>query len=97
MSDFRDRTLVDPTGNDVGKITDVISDSVDLTPRYLVVRVGRLGGEHLIPMEAVDTRDGQLVAAVDRDVVKSAPRVHDHTNPATAERDALYRHYGLAS
>lgn len=75
----------------------MISDPRDLQPRYLVVRVGRLGGEHLVPLEAVEERDGQLRAAVDKEQVKSAPRIHDHTSPASVERDELYRHYGMAS
>ena len=97
MSEFQNRILIDPSGTDVGKVTDVISDPRDLQPRYLVVRMGRLGGEHLIPLEAVVERDGQLCAAVDKDQVKAAPRIHDHTSLASTERDALYRHYGLAS
>ena len=97
MSEFIDQTLVDPSGGDVGTITDVIANPIDLRPEWLVVRVGRLGGEHLVPMEAIEARDGQLVATVARAQVKSAPRVHQHVEPVATERDALYRHYGLAS
>ena len=97
MSEFIDQTIVDPAGEDVGTVTDVIPDPIDLTPEWLVVRVGRMGGEHLIPIKAVEARDGQLVAAVPRDQVKSAPKVRRHIDPDPAERDALYRHYGLAS
>ena len=48
-------------------------------------------------MEAIEPRDGQLVGAVAREPLKSAPRVHQHIEPIAAERDALSRHYGLAS
>jgi hypothetical protein len=97
MSEFIDQTLVDPSGEEVGTITDVIPDPVDMTPEWLVVRVGRFGGEHFLPANAVESLDGRLVAAVPRDRVKSAPRVRRHIDPDPTERDALYRHYGLAS
>lgn len=97
MSHFIERTLVDASGSDVGKVTDVISDSIDMTPRFLVVRVGRFGSEHLVPMDVIEEHDDHFVATVDKDQVKSAPRIHDHTEPASAEREALYRHYGIAS
>lgn len=81
MSEFIDQTLVDTSGGDVGTITDVIANPVDLRLERLVVRVSPLGGEHLVPMEAIEASDGQLVAAVTREQVKAAPRVHRTGRP----------------
>lgn len=79
MYDFTDRTVVGATGHDVGQITDVISDPTNLAPTYLVVRVDRIGGEHPVPVEAVEAREGQLVVAVDRERMKSASGIRCHT------------------
>ena len=97
MSEFIDQTLVDTSGDDVGTITDVIPDPVDLTPEWLVVKMGRLGGEHFVPIQAIELHDGHPVSSVAREQVKSAPKVHRHIEPDAEEREALLRHYGLAS
>jgi hypothetical protein len=97
MSEFIDQTLIDPSGEVVGTVTDVIPDPRDLTPEWLVVRVGRLAGEHYVPVEAVESRDGELRTVIPRERVKSAPKAQRHMEPDPEERDALYRHYDLAS
>lgn len=88
--------LVDRDGNEIGKITDVISDPVTIKPEWLTVRIGYLGGEHLVPVRAVETSEhGPLVVPFGKDRVKSAPRVKHHAGPERNERRALYEHYGL--
>jgi hypothetical protein len=95
VTELIDRTLVDLIGDDVGRITDVISDSVDLSPAWLVVKVGRLGGEHLVPVAAVDLTTDPVVTSVAKEQVKAAPKVRSHNEPTGLDRDQLYRHYGL--
>ena len=95
MTGLIDRMLVDRSGEDVGKVVDVIADPIDLVPEWLVVRLGRLAGEHLVPLAAVDDREDRLVGDFEKDDVRSAPRVREHTAPTSAERDALFRHYGV--
>jgi len=97
MSEFIGQTLVDHSGGDVGKITDVISNPIDLKPEWLVVKVGRLGGEHLVPMQTVASAEGHVSATVTKDQVKAAPKVPNHSELDTGTRDALLRHYGLAA
>ncbi len=95
MDDFNGRKLVGRSGDDIGTVTDVIANPIDLEPEWLVVKLGRLAGEHLVPLAAVEGRDDELVGGFGKDDVKSAPRAKDHAAPATGERDELYRHYGL--
>jgi len=95
MREFHDRMLVDGAGDDIGKIVDVISDPIDLHPEWLVVKLGRLAGEHLVPVAAVDERDDRLALTAGKDAVKSAPRLKEHLAPSDVEREAVYRHYGL--
>lgn len=97
MTEFSNRTLVGRSGEEIGKIDDVIADPVNLQPQWLVVRLGRLAGEHLVPVDAVEERGDQLVVGFTKEDVKSTPRVKEHTAPTAAERDEIYRHYGLSA
>lgn len=87
--------LVDPAGQEIGKVTDVIPDPVDLQPAWLVVRPSRFGKEYLVPLEAVEARDDEFVAPFEKDVLKATPVVEQHTAPTVSEREAVYRHFGL--
>ena len=87
--------LVDPAGQEIGKVTDVIPDPVDLEPEWLVVRPSRFGKEYLVPLGAVEQREDEFVAPFEKDVLKATPVVEQHTAPTVSERDAVYRHFGL--
>ena len=87
--------LVDPAGQEIGKVTDVIPDPVDLEPEWLVVRPSRFGKEYLVPLVAVEQREHDFVAPFEKDVLKATPVVEQHTAPTTSERQAVYRHFGL--
>src|SRR4051794_12027270 len=94
MSVYPPDVLVDPSGQTIGKVTDVIPDPVDLEPEWLVVRPSRFGKEYLVPLVAVEQRDDEFVAPFQKDV-KATPVVEQHTAPTVSERDAVYRHFGL--
>jgi len=95
MSDLIDRKVVDRSGEDIGKVTDVIADPINLHPEWLVVKLGWLAGEHLVPVAVVEDKGDRCVAAFGKADVRTAPRVKDHRAPGGHERDALYRHYGM--
>jgi hypothetical protein len=85
---------MDRSGEELGKVTDVIPNPRDLEPEFLVVKAGRLGDEHLVPLAAVEQGDGEYVAPFDADTLKSTPRIKGHTAPDAAEREEVYEHYG---
>ena len=87
--------LVDPSGQTIGKVTDVIPDPVDLEPEWLVVRPNRFGKEYLVPLVVVEQRADDFVASFDKDVLKATPVVEQHTAPTESERTAVYRHFGV--
>lgn len=87
--------LVDPEGHPIGKVTDVISDPATLQPEWAVVKLGRFGHEHLIPIQAIEEHDAHLVVPFGKEAVKEAPAVKDHMAPSNREREELYRHYGM--
>jgi hypothetical protein len=95
MSKNATAVLIDASGDEMGKVTDVIPNPRDLEPEYIVVRTGRLSNEHLVPIAAVERKDDEYVAPFDEEVLKSTPRVSEHTAPAASEREAIYQHFGL--
>jgi hypothetical protein len=95
MSVYPPDVLVDPSGQPIGKVTDVIPDPVDLEPEWLVVRPSRFGKEYLVPLIAVEQRAEDFVAPFDKDTLTATPVVEQHTAPTVSEREAVYRHFGL--
>jgi len=87
--------LIDQAGDELGKVTDIIPNPRDLEPEYIVVRTGRIFHEYLVPLAAVERKDGEYVAPFDAEVLKTTPEVHEHSAPAASEREAIYEHYGV--
>jgi hypothetical protein len=85
--------LLDREGAPVGKVTDVISDPATMRAEWAVVKTGRFGGEHLVPLDAIEERGDLLVLPFTKDDVKDTPSVKDHTPPSRHDADELHRHY----
>jgi hypothetical protein len=83
------------SGEEIGKVTDIIPNPRNLEPEWIVVKSGRFGPEHLVPIAAVEHREHEYVAPFDGELLKSTPTVGRHMAPTTDERDALYEHFGL--
>lgn len=89
------QTLVDPEGDNIGQITDIINNPTTLEPEMLVVRTSRLRGEHLVPVRAVRAGETGATAPFTKAQVKDGPSAKDHTAPTSDERRAIYEHYGI--
>jgi len=93
-----EREVVDPTGEKVGRVTDVLYDNDGLDPTWLVVNPGLFRAEHFVPVDgALVEGDDQLVIPYDAETVKASPKARsDHmlTNPL---RSVLEEHYQIAS
>jgi len=88
--------VVDPSGNTVGKITDVIVDSATLENEWITVKTGMMGGEHLVPIAAVEATDDQITIPFAKDEVKAAPTVDKgHAAPSPSERREVFSHFGI--
>jgi hypothetical protein len=88
--------LVDRNGSSVGKITDVIVDSATLENEWVTVKTGMMGGEHLVPMAAVEERGDQITIPFAKDEVKTAPTVDKgHAAPSPSERAQVFSHFGM--
>jgi hypothetical protein len=87
-------TLFDKTGSKIGTITDVIFDSITLQPEWYDVKVGMLGGHHLLPARTVTVEGDHGVVPFEKKVIKSAPR--SSTPPVDKEKRSLMAHYRAA-
>jgi len=88
--------LVDRNGNTIGKITDVIVDSATLENEWITVKTGMMGGEHLVPITAVEEDGEQITLPFAKDEVKAAPMVDKgHAGPSPSERAQVFSHFGL--
>jgi len=88
--------LLDRDGNTVGKITDVIVDSATLENEWITVKTGMMGGEHLVPIAAVDEQSEQLQVPFAKDDIKAAPTVDKgHAAPSPSEREQVFSHFGM--
>ena len=96
-TDLSGRDVLDREGERVGTITDVIAEPTTLDPEWVVVKMGRLAGEHLVPIEAIDLTGDEVKIRFAKGDVKTAPKVKQHTSPSKHEKDSLLRHYGLAT
>jgi hypothetical protein len=85
--------LVDREGAAVGKVTDVIADPATLEAEWAVVRLGRFGHEHLVPLDLIKEEGEVLVLPCTKELVKDSPTVKDHTPPTRHDADDLHRHY----
>jgi hypothetical protein len=85
--------LYGPSGNRIGKITDVMFDDRTLQPEWYVVRVGILKGNRLVPVGSVGVSDLGAAVPYDKERIRSAPQLEGPT-PTETEREALSAHYG---
>lgn len=94
-TEFKDRTLFEESGVEIGQVRDVIHHPADLHPEWLVVKTGWRRAEHLVPIEAVSERGQNLTCPFDKQLVKDSPVVKSHVAPARAQRQLTYAHYGM--
>jgi len=93
---YVDRDVIDPAGEKLGKVADVVPDTRTLEPRWLVVTSGVLKHAHFVPVEGSFTaEDGAIVVAYDKETVHHAVKANrDHLLTPEDEHE-LVTHYGL--
>ncbi len=87
-------TAVNAGRDKIGKVGQVYLDDRTGQPEWVTVSTGLLGTrESFAPLYSSAVRDGELVLAVPRQLVKDAPSVENDGHLGEAEIDALYQHY----
>ncbi len=95
---LNDTPVVDMQHHIVGRVTDVLFDDREFSPRWAVVKTGFFGGERFVPLQnAYVDEAGRLVVPFDKMSIKRAPKSRgDHVlSPEIAKE--LRDYYGVAA
>jgi hypothetical protein len=86
----------DVYGGRLGKLVDVYVEEGTTEPAWLVVQLGRFGGERVcVPTVDVMYGGGRLWVPFEREAVKNSPPLPEDA-PLTAIQDTVLReHYGM--
>jgi len=92
-----DNTVVDSTGDKVGKVTNIFYDDQTGRPEWLAVKTGMFGSKDtFVPIQGstLDS-DGQIQVAFEKGYIKDAPNVDtDDLHMTPEDERLLWQHYG---
>ena len=92
--DLVGRTVVDSSGDKIGKVGQVYINDQSGQPEWLTVSTGMFGSkESFVPLYGSDTSGEQIIAGVSKDVVKDAPNIDPDGHTDEGEQQALYDYY----
>src|SRR3954462_9352809 len=91
--------MVDPDGDTIGTIEDILLDRQTGEPGWAAVKTGLFGLKHtLAPIrDAEVTGDNEVRVPLRKEQVKDAPRIDPDGELSPEEERKLWEHYGLAN
>jgi uncharacterized protein (TIGR02271 family) len=97
IQSWRGRTLVDGSGDKIGKIEDVYLDRSSGEPEWIAVKTGMFGSNvSFVPIGDASTDGDDIRVTHAKDLVKDAPNVDADGELSPEEERRLYQHYGRA-
>jgi membrane protein len=94
--DWEGQTLLDPSGERIGRIEEIYLVEETGRPEWALVRVGRLGTRTtLAPLAGAEPVGDGIRGAFGKERIKEAPAVDPDADPSPDQVAAVYRHYGL--
>jgi uncharacterized protein (TIGR02271 family) len=94
---WRGRTMVDGSGDKLGKIDEIYVDAQTDRPEWALVTTGLFGSRStFVPLAEASEADGDNVRVpYEKSQVKDAPNIEPDHELSQDEEANLYRHYGL--
>jgi sporulation protein YlmC with PRC-barrel domain len=94
--DWSGRTVVDRSGERIGKLDEIFLDAETDRPEWGAVSSGVLGRRRsLVPLGDLEAAgEDELRAPFDKEHVLAAPQADPDVELTPDEEEALYRHYG---
>jgi Domain of unknown function (DUF2382)/PRC-barrel domain len=94
--EWQGRTVVDRSGEKIGKLEEIFLDSESGIPAWGSVGSGLFGRrQSLLPLAQVEAGEDQLRVPFDKDHVLGAPQTEPDIELSRDEEEALYNHYDL--
>lgn len=95
--DWRGRTLTDRNGDKIGKIDELFVDQDTDKPEWALVNTGLFGSKSsFVPLAGATPEGEDVVAQVEAQQVKDAPKMSADDELSEQEEAQLFRHYGVA-
>jgi hypothetical protein len=91
---WRGRTVVDPAGEELGKVTNLYLEGESQRPAWAGIKRGLLRGETVVPLDGAEEADGNLRVPYERAVVEDAPDVDPDIELSEDDEQVLREHYG---
>jgi uncharacterized protein (TIGR02271 family) len=90
-------TVVDPSGDKIGTVSQVYLDDTTGEPEWVTVKTGLFGTkESFVPLAASRLEGDQLVVEADKSKVTGAPRVEGDDHISEQEEAEIYSYYGVS-
>ena len=94
--DFHGRTLIDNSGEKIGKVEEVYTDSEGGQPEWALVQTGLFGTKKtFVPIRGARPEGEDLRVGIAKDQVKDAPGVEADGDLSETEERQLFEHYGV--
>ena len=95
---WRGRTVRDPSGDKIGKLSDLYLDADTDLPAYASVRTGLFGTHSsLVPLADARADGDDVVVPFEAERVRTAPNLAPGSVLSPGEEYALDEHYGLGT
>jgi uncharacterized protein (TIGR02271 family) len=89
-------SVVGSDGERIGRVGQVLVDTVTGQPEWVSVRTGLFGSaETLVPISEATVQSDELTVPFTKDQIKSAPRITADQELSQDDEAQLYSHYGL--
>lgn len=93
---FTGSHVLDPKGQPIGKVSDIIFDGPAAAPTWMVVKPGLFQAKHFVPVRgSYRTESDRVVVPFDRQQVKAAPKASGDHVVTSETRALLAQHYHL--
>jgi len=94
--DWHGRTLKDRNGDRIGKIDSLYVDEQTDRPEWALVNTGLFGSKSsFVPIAGASPEGEDVVAQIDAQQVKDAPKMDPDQELSEGEEAELFRHYGI--
>ena len=94
--EWQGRTLKDSNGDKIGKIDALYVDDQTGKPEWALVNTGLFGTKSsFVPLAGASPQGEDVVATVDAEQVKDAPKMNPDQELSEAQEAELFRHYGI--